>query len=90
MLKNLKIPIFFLSFVNNGLLISQEKSFKKTNSFLFCNYNIISSLLDRFGLAIKHGKTEVFYFFRSQEDFNPPLLDLLFIKGPILTLKTTW
>ena len=89
MLKNLKIPIFFLSFVNNGLLISQEKSFKKTNSFLFCNYNIISSLLDRFGLAIKYGKTEVFYFFRSQEDFNPPLLDLLFIEGPILTLKTT-
>jgi len=42
--KNLKIPISFLSFINNKLFILQEKSFEKTNSFYFCNYNIISSL----------------------------------------------
>ena len=44
--KNLKIPVFFLSFIDDGLLISQEKSFEKTNLFLFCSYNIVSSLLD--------------------------------------------
>jgi len=31
--KNLKIPVSFLFFVDDGLLILQEKSFKKTNSF---------------------------------------------------------
>ena len=44
--KNLKILVSFLSFIINGLLISQEKSFEKTNLFLFCSYNIVSSLLD--------------------------------------------
>jgi len=33
--KNLKIPVLFLSFVNDGLLVSQEKSLKRTNSFFF-------------------------------------------------------
>jgi len=60
--KNLKIQVSFLSFIDNGLLISQEKSLEKTNSFLFYSYNIVSSLLDQFGLVIKHGKTEVFHF----------------------------
>jgi len=50
--KNLKIPVSFLSFVDNGLLISQEKSLEKTNSFLFYSYNIVSSLLNQFGLGI--------------------------------------
>ena len=77
-----------MSFVDNGLLISQEKSFEKTNLFLFCSYIIVSSLLNQFSLAIEHEKTEVFYFSRSYEDFNPPLLDLSSIGGPTLTLKT--
>ena len=33
--KNLKIPISFLSFINNKLFILQEKPFEKTNSFYF-------------------------------------------------------
>jgi len=57
--KNLKIPISFLSFVNNGLFISQEKSFEKSNSIL---YNIIFSLLKQFRLVIKHEKSEIFHF----------------------------
>jgi len=85
--KSLKIPVSFLSFVDDGFLISQEKSFEKTNLFLFCNYNIISFLLDQFGLAIEHKKTEVFYFSRSYRDFNPPPLDLLSIGGLTLTSK---
>ena len=40
--KNLEIPISFISFVDNGLFISQEKYLDKTNANLFCSYNIIS------------------------------------------------
>jgi len=58
--------------------------------FLFCSYNIVSFLLDQFGLAIEYEKTEVFYFSRSYGVFNPPLLDLSSIGGLILTLKTIW
>ena len=85
--KNLKIPIF-LSFIDNGLLISQENSFEKTNSFPFCSYNIVSSLLDQFGLAIKHEKTKVFYFSTSHRDFNLFPLYLSSIGGPTLTPRT--
>ena len=60
--KNLKISVSFLSFVNDRLFISQEKSLEKTNSYFFCSYNIISFLLEQFGLVIKHGKTENFTF----------------------------
>ena len=60
--KNFNIPVLFLFFYYNRLLISQEKSFEKTNSFLVYNYNIILSLLKYFGLIIKHGKSEVFHF----------------------------
>ena len=41
-----------------------------SNSFLFCNYNIISSLLEKFSLILEHGKMEVFHFSRSHEAFN--------------------
>jgi len=61
--KNLNIPISFLLFINNRLLIFQEKSFGKFNIFLFYNYNIILFLLEHFGLALEHGKSEVFLFF---------------------------
>ena len=42
--KKFPIPtlIFFISFVNDGLLISQDKSFVKSNANLFCSYSIIS------------------------------------------------
>jgi len=39
--ENLKIPVSFLFFVDNGLFISQEKSFEKTNANLFCSYNYL-------------------------------------------------
>ena len=83
-LKNLNILVSILSFVNDGLLIAQNKSFIISNSNLFCSYNILSKLLDSFGLAIKHSKTEIFHFSRSQGTFNPPPLDLSILGGPIL------
>ena len=79
--------ISIISFVDNGLFISQDKSFVVSNSNLFCSYQIMTSLLEQFGLAIEHGKTEVFHFSRVNEVFNPSLLDLTILEGPILCLK---
>ena len=89
-LKNLIIPVSILLFVDNGLLIVQNKSFIISNSHLFCSYNILSKLLDSFGLAIEHSKTEIFHFSRSQDAFNPPPLDLSMLGGLILRPKDSW
>ena len=64
-LKNLKIPVSFIFFIDNSLLIFQNKSFKISNANLFCSYYVISLLLDCFRLVIKQGKTEVFHFSRA-------------------------
>ena len=61
-LKILKIPISILSFVDDGLLISQNKSFLISNANLFCSYNVISFLLTKFGLVIEYSKNERFQF----------------------------
>jgi len=89
-LKILKIPISIISFVNDGLFISQNKSISHLNTSLFCSYNVISSLLMKFGLVVKHGKTKVFHFTRLHRAFNPYPLDLISIEGPILLPKDTW
>ena len=88
--KNLKIPVLFLSFVDDRLFISQGKSFKKMNSHLFHSYNIISSLLEQFGLVIEHRKSEIFHFARLHSLFNPLSLDLSHFRGSILKPKDTW
>ena len=85
--KNLNISISFLSFIDNRLLISQEKSFEKTNTYLFCSYNIILSLLDQFGLIVKYRKSQVFYFSRSHKPFNLSSLNLSLFGGPCLQPK---
>jgi len=76
-LKNLKekIPTDILSFVDDGLLISQEKSFELSSAYLTCSYNIISNILKDAGLTIKHTKTKVFHFTYSHK-YNNPSLDL--------------
>ena len=89
-LKNLNIPISIISFVDDGLFISQNRSFHISNSCLFCSYNVITKLLEKFGLIVEHSKTKVFHFNRSHSNFNPPPLDLTPIKGPILWSKNTW
>ena len=89
-LKNLKISVSILSFVDNGLIITQKKSFDISNSHLFCSYNVLSKLLNSFGLIIEHSKTEVFHFSRSQGIFNPPPLNLSPLGGPILRPKDSW
>jgi len=62
---NKEIPTDILSFVDDGLLISQEKSYPLSNSFLLCSYNIISKILINASLVIEHNKTEIFYFTRA-------------------------
>ena len=89
-LKNLKIPVSILYFVDNGLFITQSKSLTVSNSILFCNYNIVSSILDNFGLVLEHSKTKVFYFSRAQGVFNPSPLSLLDIGGLILKPEKIW
>jgi len=79
-LKILKIPISLLSFVDDGLLIPQDNS----NAILFCSYNVISNLLIKIGLIMEHGKTEVFYFSRSQGIFDPSPLNLTPLEGSVL------
>jgi len=89
-LKNLDLKISILSFIDNGLLISQSKSFNLSNAYLFSSYNVASKLLSKFGLLVKYLKTEVFHFSRLHGNFNPPPLDLSSIGGPSLVPKDTW
>jgi len=89
-LKNLKIPISIISFVDDGLFISQDKSLEVSNTRLFCSYNVMSNLLDKFGLIAEHLKTEVFHFSRTHGPFNPPRLNLSPLGGPILSPKNSW
>ena len=89
-LKNLKIPIFILSFINDGLIIAQNKPIDISNTYLFCSYNVLSKLLVDFGLVIEYGKTEVFYFNRLHGIFNFPTLDLTSLRGPSLCPQDTW
>jgi len=88
-LKNLQIPVSFLSFVDDGLFIAQSKSLTVSNSILFCSYNIVSSILNKFGLVLEYRKTEAFYFSRAQDVFNPLPFDLSNISRPILKPKNT-
>ena len=83
-LKNLKNLISIISFVDNGLFISQNKSINILNSYLFCSYNVLTKLLEKFSFIVEHSKTENFYFDRSQGVFNPPPLNFTLLGGSIL------
>jgi len=88
--KNLKIPVSFISFVDDSLIISQNNSIVISNSQLFYSYNVLSKLLDSFGLIVEHSKTDIFHFNRSHGVFNPLPLNLSAIRGPILRPKDSW
>jgi len=51
-LEILKIPISIISFVDDGLFISQNKSISHLNATLFYSYNVISSLLTKLSLDL--------------------------------------
>ena len=89
-LKNLNIPISIISFMDDGLIISQNKLIDISNSHLFCSYNVLTKLLDKFGLIIEYSKTEIFHFNRLHKLFNPPPLNISIIRGPTLHPKDSW
>jgi len=90
-IKNIKekIPTDLLSFVDDGLIVLQEKSCDTANAYLLCSYNIISKLLKNAGLTIKHEKSDIFHF-SHQQNFNSPSLNLFSIGGPVLNPKPIW
>jgi len=75
-IKNLKesISTDILSFVDDGLLISQKKSYALSSSFLLCSYNIMSKIFLNAGLIIEHSKTKLFHFTRAHHPPTPPLI----------------
>ena len=83
-LKNLKIPVSIIFFIDDGLFISQSNFFDISNSHLYYSYNVLINFLEKFGLVVKHSKTEIFHFNRSHSAFNPPSLDLSPLGGNIL------
>jgi len=85
----LNIPVSLISFVDDGLFISQNKSIAISNAQLFCSYNVLLGLLKKFGLSIEHFKTEMFHFNRSHRIFNSLLLDLSPLGGPVLYSKSS-
>ena len=84
------IPVSILLFVDDDLFISQEKSYKKSNTNISYSYNIISSLFKQFNLVIEHNKLEVFHFLRSIKNNNTPSLDLRSLGNPLLQSKDIW
>jgi len=86
---NKEIPTDILSFVDNGLLISQEKSYSLFNSFLLCSYNIISKILIDTGLIMEHNKTKLFHFTRACYPPNPSI-NLLSVGGSVISPKPIW
>jgi len=89
-LKNLNLQISIISFVDNGLLITQNKFFNVSNSWLFCSYNVAFNLLSQFCLWVEHLKTKVFHFLKSRNNVNSPPLDLSSLGSLILYPKSTW
>jgi len=78
-----------LSYVNDGLLVSQGRMYNKTLLELTSSYSIVSDLMASFGLVMEHDKLEIFHFSRAHNDSNPQL-DLSAIGAPILKPKTYW
>ena len=89
-LKNLKIPTSFISFINDGLFISQSNLIDISNSWLYCSYNILINLLEKFSLVVEHSKTEIFHFNRSHGVFNLPPLNLSPLGENVLWPNNTW
>jgi len=78
-----------LSFVDNGLLISQEKSYSLSFLFLLYSYNIMSKILLNAGFIMEHNKSEYFHFMRSYH-FPNLSINLFSVGGPILFSKPIW
>ena len=61
-----------------------------SNSYLFCSYNVLTNLLKKFGLVVKHSKTKIFHFNRLHGAFNPSPLYLTPLGGNVLQPNNMW
>ena len=69
----LNLDTSILSYVDDGLLASQEKTYNKTLPELSCSYSVIADLMGFFGLVMEYDKSEIFHFSRTHNDTNPEL-----------------
>ena len=75
---------------SKSLFISQKKSYEKSDTNIFCSYNIMWSLFNQFSLVIEHNKLDIFYFLKSTKNINLPLLDLRLTENALFRPKDTW
>jgi len=87
--QSLNLSTFILSFVDNGLLISQGKTYNTTLPEFYSSYRVVIDLIVCFGLVMEHDKSEIFHFSRVHNDLNMEL-DLSAIGAPTLKPKTYW
>ena len=83
----LNLDTCILLFEDDGLLISQGKTYNKTLPELYSSYRVVTDLIVTFGLVIEHDKSGIFHFSRAHNDLNLEL-DLLVIGAPTLKPKT--
>ena len=87
--QSLNLSTSILSFVDDGLLIPQGKTYNKTLPELYSSYRVVTDLMVTFGLVMEHDKSEIFHFSRAYNNLNPEL-DLSAIGAPTLKPKTYW
>jgi len=80
---------FILLFVDNGLFISQGKTYSKTLPELYNSYRVVTDLMVIFSLVMEYNKSEIFHFSRAHNNSNPEL-NLSAIGASILKPKTYW
>jgi len=83
----LSLDTSILSFVDDGLLISQGKTYNKTLPELYSSYRVVTDLIVTCGLVMEYDKSEIFHFSRVHNNSNPEL-DLSVIGAPTLKPKT--
>jgi hypothetical protein len=76
-----------LSYVDDGTIITQSKSFSSNLELLKKAYWVVDDLLRSFGLVLEHDKSEIFHFTRAHHDL---LLSLALDASTRLVPKTFW
>jgi len=62
-----------ISYVDDGTIIVQSKTWEKNLVMLKKAYATMFQLMAALGLVLEHEKSEAFHFFRKHEDSNPPV-----------------
>jgi len=79
--KNLNIPVSLISFMDDGLIISQNNSIDILNSYLFYSYNVLTKLLDKFVLWDAWDMNNFYFLFLLFSDFIGILFSFSFYFG---------